>query len=792
VLTNSDNNGVALTSNNSVSTTFSGTLSGAGSLVKSGAGKLTLSSSNSFTGGVTLNSGTISLGNVKALGSGTVTLAGGTLDASGLANFANVLNSLVVNGTATYNHAPYETAGPVSGSGTLNINLSSAQSIGDFSAFTGKLNVLKSWGKIGSGSVNMTVNLSAGAGLYLNAATVNMGALSGDAGSYLNGGASGGLSVGALNSNTIFSGTLVYTSGGLTKVGTGSLTLAGINTYTGGTKINSGILEFSAMNAMPSSGTVTGSSGATLAVAIGGAGQFTNGTSGAGTIGGLLSGTGGQGAPVTWVAGMSLGIDTTAASGTYAGVISTAGTTPVAIGLTKLGANTLTLTASNSYTGATTINGGALSIGSINGLAGTSGVSIGAGASLAYTGGTDTFAKNITVSSGTGSVTNTGGATLTLSGTLSKNGTVLRLTGGAFDVTGHIVGSSANSDVVVDAATLTLSSSNSYNGPTYLINSGTLIANAAYALPTANGRTDVYMDQTGSGNSTLSLGASQSIASLTGSASSTVTLGNNTLTIGTTSGTTTFAGSISGVGGSLVKDGPSTQVLSGNSSYTGATNVNAGRLIVSGSLTGSTNVTGSSGATLDLNNGSCITTSGTVAITGTLALSGSGTIGALNMNAGSTLATTITGTSAGQYGQISTTGGITLSASGSGVKLSITTEYSRNVVIGDLANSDHFVLVLGNGAGGIGTFSNVTMNVPDPNYGTVNEYTDTNNNVWALFYNVNGLSSTTAGSGSDIALYAIPEPQTSVILMGGIGMLVMLLRRRAWEKIVKPELRSLL
>ena len=87
---------------------------------------------------------------------------------------------------------------------------------------------------------------------------------------------------------------------------------------------------------------------------MGGADQFTTGTSGSGSIGGLLSGIGGQGAPVTWAANSILGIDTTSASQTYSGNITTA------IGLNKLGGNALTLTGSNSYTGPTTISTGTL------------------------------------------------------------------------------------------------------------------------------------------------------------------------------------------------------------------------------------------------------------------------------------------------------------------------------------------------------------------------------------------------------------------------------------------------
>jgi autotransporter-associated beta strand protein len=178
------------------------------------------------------------------------------------------------------------------------------------------------------------------------------------------------------------------------------------------------------------------------------------------------------------------------------------------------------------------------------------------------------------------------------------------LKGGSNGITvnGAITGTAANSDLILDGGSITLASANTYNGPTYLLNGTTLTASVANALPTANGRTDVTMDATGSGSSTLALGASQSVASLTGAASSNVTLGSNTLTIGTTSGSTTFAGRISG-SGNLVKDGASTQVLSGTNTFTGTTTINSGTLQAA-----SANALGSTSSVVVNNGGSLLVT----------------------------------------------------------------------------------------------------------------------------------------------------------------------------------------
>ena len=92
----------------------------------------------------------------------------------------------------------------------------------------------------------------------------------------------------------------------------GTVILSGSNTYSGGTTINAGgTLQFAQTTAMPSSGVVAVNPGGTLAVNVGGAGEFTNATSGSGSIGGLVAGVGGQNGVVKWAAASVLGLDTT-------------------------------------------------------------------------------------------------------------------------------------------------------------------------------------------------------------------------------------------------------------------------------------------------------------------------------------------------------------------------------------------------------------------------------------------------------------------------------------------------
>ncbi len=63
--------------------TLSGAVNGGGQLIKTGAGTLALIGANSGTGGALVNQGVLRVGAANSLGSGTVTLAGGTLQLAG-------------------------------------------------------------------------------------------------------------------------------------------------------------------------------------------------------------------------------------------------------------------------------------------------------------------------------------------------------------------------------------------------------------------------------------------------------------------------------------------------------------------------------------------------------------------------------------------------------------------------------------------------------------------------------------------------------------------------------------
>jgi autotransporter-associated beta strand protein len=416
-----------------------GSASNKWSLSKTGAGTLTLSGTNTYSGGTTLSAGTLAVGSNGALGTGTLTFAGGTtLQAA--ANGVSLANAMTLNGTDT---------------------------------------------------VDTQSNALA------------------------------------------LSGTLSGT-GGLTKIGSGTLTLAGSNLYGGGTALNAGTLAVGSNSAL-GTGDLTFASGTTLQAAA-------NGLSLANAM--TLNGTN--------------TVDTQANALTLSGNIGGSG------GLTKIGAGTLTLSGPSTYTGATNVNAGTLQAGVANAFAPLSAFTIGSGATLDLNG----FEQNVGSVAGAGAVT-LGAATLftgsdntstTFSGTISGSGGLTKIGPG----------------------TLTLSGTNTYSGPT-MIAGGLINFNAASNF--------------GTGPILLNGGGLQWAAGTSTDISSRLAaFGALGATFDTNGNTVTLASALSGIGG-VTKIGAGALVLAGTDTYRGPTTVAAGTLTVNGSIANSA-VTVNSGAML--------------------------------------------------------------------------------------------------------------------------------------------------------------------------------------------------
>ena len=163
---------------------------------------------------------------------------------------------------------------------------------------------------------------------------------------------------------------------GILKNGSGTLTLSAANTYTGNATISAGIMSIINTGALPgynTNGRFYVAPNATLAVY--------NAVSDSDVT--VLRNT------TNFAATANLGFDTTSGNRTYTPLLSN--TSQGALGIVKLGTNTLTLTATNTYTGQTNVLAGTLTTGTTNVIPDSSPVNIASGAILNL-GGSETIA----------------------------------------------------------------------------------------------------------------------------------------------------------------------------------------------------------------------------------------------------------------------------------------------------------------------------------------------------------------------------------------------------------------
>jgi autotransporter-associated beta strand protein len=330
--------------------TLSGSIGGPGSLTKDGPGTLILSGADTYRGATSITRGTLQAGSSTALSANSGFTVTSVLDLNG---FNNTIGSLAGTGMVT-NHGGRSailTVGAdntdtifggtlTDGRGTLQLTKMGTGTLilTGSNTYTGPTNVVL--GTLAAGSstafgANSAFTVTSV--LDLNGFHNTIGSLSGPGTITNNGTALANLSVGSNNTNTTFSGELTDNARPmeLTKVGTGILTLTGLNNSSGGTNINGGIL---AVNSDRNLG-------------IGGL-RFNGGALEAlGPGGGIAS---------------SKAITLNAGGGTLVG---DAGTSSILNGpidgvgsLTKEGPGTLFLTGPNTYSGGTALNGGILTV----------------------------------------------------------------------------------------------------------------------------------------------------------------------------------------------------------------------------------------------------------------------------------------------------------------------------------------------------------------------------------------------------------------------------------------------
>ena len=247
---------VAVDSAGARSFTGSGFFAGPMVLAKRGAGNLTIASSQSHTGGTTIEAGTLTLGNAGAAGSGPITLRGGTLATGTLAP----ANSLIAEQPSTITGGAGNGAHglrAISGSAPLSLIATSVFDLeGSLAGYTGTFTLggsgsFRFFGSSGSSLAAFdlgTRTLSARSGTAFS-----IGSLAGSAGSTLNGATGGGnnnavtYTIGANHLDSTFSGTIANGQNTTTivKTGNGRLILAGASTHTGATQVQGGKLVIS-------------------------------------------------------------------------------------------------------------------------------------------------------------------------------------------------------------------------------------------------------------------------------------------------------------------------------------------------------------------------------------------------------------------------------------------------------------------------------------------------------------------------------------------------------------------
>ncbi|CAN5834310.1 hypothetical protein BH11VER1_BH11VER1_04950 [soil metagenome] len=321
---------------------WSNLANGGAALVKSGNGTLTLSGTNTFDNGFNLNAGTVTVANSAAFGTGKLSIAGGTsLQSDGTVR--TITNAIDINGDVTF-------GGTTSGNG-----------------------LTQTTGAINLGAVNRNITVTN------PTVTANLGG--------------------------VISG-----SGGLTKSGNGILILGGANNYTGGTTINSGLVQMGNASALGSNlNDLVVKSPATLNV--NGLSLTIDGLTGEdATHGGLITNSG---AAATLTVGNNN--ETTA---TFAGTLTNGAN---ALNLTKVGTGTQVLSGVNTYKGTTNVSAGSLII---NGSLANTVTTVSAGAKL---GGTGTIGNTLGGSVTVAAAASPGGGAIDLStdnaiGTLTING----------------------------------------------------------------------------------------------------------------------------------------------------------------------------------------------------------------------------------------------------------------------------------------------------------------------------------------------------------------------------------
>ena len=589
---------------------FSAVISGSGE-VKLLGGTLTITAPQTYTGATTINAGTLVLGAAASLANSQGVTNNGTLDVSAVGSPS--IQSLAGTGivqlgaqTLTISNAQGNFSGVVLGTGGVTLTggtqtFGGANSYAGPTLITGGTLALSNVAALAGTNVtdNGVLDISTASNTIGNSTIVTIPTLAGSGGVVL-----GNRTLTLTAAADSFSGNI--SGAGNVTVASGTETLTGASTYTGTTTIASpATLALSGNGALSASTTV----------AVAGIFDISAATADA-TIGSL------SGAGVVTLGARNLIV--AAGRSDFSGAISGSG------GLVVIGGAQI-LSGLNTYTGGTSITGGTLQLGDGTGTGSLMGDVADAGTLAFDYSGQVAFNGVI---SGSGSVSQIGAGTIILTGANTYSGGTTIFGGGLQIGNGGTAGSLAgdvedNASLVFDrsdavtfngaisgtgsvsqigSGTLILGGANSYTGSTTIASGSILLLGSTTAIATSSSVVD-------NGLLDVSTVASPQISALAGSG--TVALGAQTLSI--SAGAGAFSGAITGTGGVIVTGG--TQTLAGANSYTGPTSITGGTLSVTGSVANSSGVSIGAGGTL----------------------AGTGTVPAVTVASGGTLAPGVAG-----------------------------------------------------------------------------------------------------------------------------------------------------
>lgn len=365
-------------------------------------------------------------------------------------------------------------------------------------------------------------------------------------------------------------------------------------------------------------------------------------------------------------------------------------------GITVNQNSNVVLLGANTYTGATAINAGTLTVGNggTTGQLGSGAVSIASGSSLTFN-RSDAIAGTNAIS-GAGSVIKNGGGTLTFAaqktytGGTTINGGILDLTGGGGE-TGTIRGSVT----VNSGATLRLSTGDATGWGTsaarissLAINGGTLNVNTTVNQTFSN----MAITMTGGTISGITnakfdfFNGSSSLTTLASANTSTVSMNANlrqastTFTVADGAAVTDllWSGQLNQDSGArnLVKEGAGRMDLNGSSNYAGTTTINGGTFRVGGNLQGTSSVTANAGTTFESAGVNVFTGGHGTGLAATrivllnnatwLMSGGESRIGSITLNNASTLTSNVSSAWGMLLGNLSNGSAATISVTGTG------------------------------------------------------------------------------------------------------------------------------